>query len=111
MRRFILSAVIATAVVGAGCKTSTGQKEEAVRVTARQGLQHKLALPGYSVFDADDEGRLWIFRADAKELAEFSKSKEIAKFVSLVGEGPNGVTIKGPDLETLNDYMKAYASK
>ncbi len=111
MRRFLVCAVLMAAVVGAGCKTSAGEKAESVRVTARQGLTHKLALPGYSVFDADDEGRLWVFRADAPELAEFSKSKELAKFVSLVGEGPNGVTIKGPDAATLNDYMKAYASK
>jgi hypothetical protein len=109
MKRFVVcAALFAAATFSTGCATSYGQKEEAVRETSRQGAGHKLARPGFVVFDADDEGRLWIFRSEAKELAEYSKSKELAKFVSAIGEGPGGVTVKAPDMETIRDYMKNF---
>jgi hypothetical protein len=108
MKRFGICAALAAALALSGCATSYGKKEEAVRETAKQGSGHKLSRPGFTVFDADDEGRLWVFRSDAKELAEYSKHKELTKFVSAIGEGPNGVTVKAPDMETIVAYMKAY---
>lgn len=52
-----------------------------------------------------DDGRLWVFRAGSKELADFEKHGELAKHVVRPGAGPNGMTIKAPDAETLDAYV------
>lgn len=108
MRRFWLLAFLCAAFSASACKTSYGEKEAKVQEFSKQGRAHQLARPGFAVFDADDDGRLWIFRSDSPALAEYSKSKELAKFVSSVGAGPNGVTVKAPDTDTIAAYMKAY---
>jgi hypothetical protein len=62
--------------------------------------------PGFSVFL--QEGRLWVFREGAKEMEEFRSHGELAKQVVRPGAGPGGLTLKAPDAETLNDYLKAF---
>ena len=52
-----------------------------------------------------EDGRLWVFRAGSKELADFQKHGELAKHVVRPGAGPNGATIKAPDAETLDAYI------
>jgi hypothetical protein len=108
MRRFWMLAALCAAFATSACTTSYGEKEAKVREVAKQGLSHKLARPGFAVFDADDEGRLWVFRSDSPALLEYSKSKELAKSVSAIGDGPDGATVKAPDSETIAAYMKAY---
>ena len=54
-----------------------------------------------------DDGRIWVFRAGSQELAAFLKDGELAKHVIRPGAGPRGMTLKGPDAETLNAYLKA----
>jgi hypothetical protein len=54
-----------------------------------------------------DDGRLWVFRSGAKELAEFEKSGELVKSVARLSAGPMGMTLKGPDAETLDAYIYA----
>jgi hypothetical protein len=54
-----------------------------------------------------DDGRLWVFRTGAAELADFEKSGELAKCVTQVSAGPSGMTLKGPDAETLDAYKYA----
>lgn len=54
-----------------------------------------------------ENGRLWVFRSGAAELAEFEASGELAKCVTQVGAGPSGMTLKGPDAETLDAYTYA----
>jgi len=51
------------------------------------------------------DGRLWVFKADSKELAEYRKSGELAKQYTAVGEGPEGMTVKAGDPETLKGYL------
>lgn len=63
------------------------------------------AKPGFVTIDED--GRLWIFRAGSKELAAFKKDGELAKQVVLISSGPGGVTVKGPDRETILAYLAA----
>ena len=58
--------------------------------------------PGFTV--RTEKGRVWIFRENAKELAEFDKAGELAKQVSRIGAGPGGVTLKSPDFETLDAW-------
>lgn len=61
--------------------------------------------PGFATFVED--GRLWIFREDSQELAQYQKDGELAKHVTLPGAGPDGVTVKGPDSETILSYLTA----
>ena len=63
------------------------------------------AKPGFHTVIED--GRLWVFREGSKELVEFQKSGEPAKSVTRVGVGPNRMTVKGPDVETLDAYLAA----
>lgn len=51
------------------------------------------------------DGRLWIFRDRTKDLTEFDKGGEPPKMVTLVGEGPDGMTLRGPDLETIQAWQ------
>jgi hypothetical protein len=62
------------------------------------------AKPGFVVRETD-EGRLWVFREGAEELAAFQESGELAKHAIRPGAGPNGVTLKAPDTETIDAYL------
>lgn len=53
------------------------------------------------------EGRLWVFKSGAKEYQEYQKNGELAKVVTRIGEGPNGMTLKAPDAATLDAYLAA----
>ncbi|MGH8493176.1 MAG: hypothetical protein ACRERR_08750 [Moraxellaceae bacterium] len=59
--------------------------------------------PGYTAFTQD--GRLWVFKADSKDLEEFQKSGEPVKQYTRIGEGPDGMTVKGASDEDLNAYL------
>jgi hypothetical protein len=54
-----------------------------------------------------EDGRLWVFRAGSKDLTDYQKHGELAKHVVRPGAGPNGMTIKAPDNETITAYMAA----
>jgi hypothetical protein len=56
-----------------------------------------------------EDGRLWVFRAGSKDLAAFKKDSELAKHVTRIHAGPLGMTLKAPDAETLDAYLKAVA--
>jgi hypothetical protein len=64
-----------------------------------------LAKAGFITFE--ENGRLWVFRAGSKELADYVKNGELAAHVSLPGIGPGGMTVRGPDKETIVDYVLA----
>jgi len=53
------------------------------------------------------ENRLWVFKADSKDLAEFRKHGELMKVVTRIGEGPDGMTLKAGDAKTLDEYAAA----
>jgi hypothetical protein len=54
-----------------------------------------------------DDGRLWVFREGSEALAEFKTSGEPAKHVIRPAAGPQGMTVKAPDSETLDAYLRA----
>ena len=54
---------------------------------------------------AEKGGWLWVFRDGSKELAEYQKGEALEKHVTVIGRGPGGRTVKGPDTETVLDYM------
>ena len=64
---------------------------------------YKYGRPGYAVFMGD--GRVWVFRTGSDDLAEFLKSGEPAKSVTLIGEGPDGLTLRSSDMQTARDFM------
>jgi hypothetical protein len=51
------------------------------------------------------DGRLWIFKRWSKDLADFAKKGEPAKQVTLVGQGPEGMTVRCPDVETFKGWQ------
>ena len=51
--------------------------------------------------------RLWVFRAGSPELAEFEKTGDLGKQAMLIGAGLNGITLKGPDRDTIDAYLNA----
>ncbi len=54
------------------------------------------------------EGRLWVFKADdAKNIEEFRQSGELGKMASRIAAGPNRMTIRAPDMETIERYLEA----
>lgn len=63
---------------------------------------YALSKPGFVVRISD--GRGWVFRKGAKELAEYEKSGELAKMVTRTGAGPGGMTLRAPDAETLDAW-------
>lgn len=65
--------------------------------------EYMLWQPGFITFMED--GRLWVFRQGAKEYADFQEHGELAKHVVRPAAGPNRVTIKAPDIETVNAYL------
>jgi hypothetical protein len=53
------------------------------------------------------ENRLWVFRTNSKELAEFKQHGELKTMVTRIGAGLNGMTIRAADAETIEAYAKA----
>jgi hypothetical protein len=60
-------------------------------------------LPGY--YTKMEKERLWVFKSDSKELAEFLKSGEPARQVIRPAAGPFGMTIKAVDGTIIDEYM------
>gem|GEM_PF-603566 len=61
-----------------------------------------------------EDGRLWVFKLGSDALTEFINSGEPAKHVTRPGGGPGGMTIKGADAETIDEYLVSrpgYASR
>ncbi len=63
------------------------------------------ARAGYLAFPID--GRLVVLRHDDPELAAFQKTHELTKSVTRIGAGPNGLSLRAPDAETLDGYLLA----
>jgi len=51
------------------------------------------------------DGRLWVFRNGCAEFGQYVRDGELAKNVTRVGAGPNGMTLKAPDTGTLDLYV------
>ena len=63
------------------------------------------AKPGF-VTEVKD-GRLWVFREGSKDLDEFRKDGELAKMVTRIGAGPDGMTIRAGEVKDIDDYLAA----
>lgn len=54
-----------------------------------------------------EDGRLWVFRENSQELKDFKATGEPAKQFTDIGSGPEGMTVKSADEQTLKDYLQA----
>jgi hypothetical protein len=64
-----------------------------------------LSRPGF--YTEVKDGRLWVLRDGSKDLEEFKKHRELAKQVTRIGAGPDGMTIKSSDAEIIDAYLAA----
>ena len=92
-------------MVGAGPdgKTVMGSEKETLETFC---APYRYGLHGYVVLA--DDGRLWVFRRGSKAYGDFQKKGEPAKRVTLVGSGPDGVTIMGADEEVVRNYRDSW---
>ena len=58
---------------------------------------------GYST--AEKDGRLYVFPFNSGDYQTFSKTGEMAKSVTKIGAGPNGMTVVGPDAAVIDAYL------
>ncbi len=64
-----------------------------------------LSRPGFVT--RIEDGRLWVFKSGSDEFKKFTEHGELAKHIIRPGAGPNGMTVKSPDAETLDAYLTA----
>lgn len=57
----------------------------------------------------DEDGRLWVAKAGSEEAETVANGGEWAKRVIRPGDGPNGMTLNAPDVETAEEYLTAKA--
>ncbi|MGE0725643.1 MAG: hypothetical protein AB7O45_14790 [Alphaproteobacteria bacterium] len=106
MIRQTMLALAAAAILAAGCAENSPPAASTAAAPA-------VASAGGSRFDKagfwtkEQDGRLWVFAAGSKELAEFQKHGEPAKQVTRIGAGPNGMTIKSSDAKVIDAYVAA----
>lgn len=72
---------------------------------AGTALASQYDRPGF-VTEIED-GRLWVFRENSQELKDFKATGEPAKQFTDIGSGPEGMTVKSADEQTLKDYLQA----
>jgi len=88
--------------VGPDGKTLLGADVEVVRAYRVAALFGK---PGFAVIE--DDGRLWVFRENSEAHRDFVAKGEPAKRVTLIGAGPQGMTLMGAEREVLMAYIGA----
>lgn len=96
--------VLAVASVSfVGCASDEQAAAPKASANERYTYANQYAKPGFTAFTQD--GRLWVFQNGSKELSEFSRTGDLAKRVTFPAQGPGGMTIKGPDRETVLAYL------
>ena len=59
--------------------------------------------PGFTTME--DDGRLWVFKTGSEDLAAYKESGDLAKRVTRIGAGPEGMTLMAPDADVLDAYL------
>jgi len=86
--------------IGEGPRGTTIKSAEAETL-----LAYVASVPGFKVYPED--GRLWVFREGSEAHQQFLTVGEPAKNVTLVGEGPRGVTVRAADRSVALAYLAA----
>lgn len=53
-----------------------------------------------------EDGRLWVFKEGSEALQQFKRHGEPAKQFTIIGAGPDGMTVKAANQQTLDEYIK-----
>ncbi len=104
LQPIVLVAMVGVAAYLAVAENRPASDHAATPVPA--GEKKNYDKPGF-VTILDKHGRLWVFRADSKELTEFREKGEPVKVVIRPRSGPDGLTLKSTDLETIEAYLAA----
>lgn len=88
----ILSGAIALGFVLAGC--AAVEPPKAASPYDKPGFVTKV-----------DDGRLWVFRAGSADLEAFQTKGKPARQVTRIAAGPNGMTLKSTETETIDAYI------
>ena len=91
MRLIQFLSILIALVIGFGCATAQSPTS--------------FSKPGF--YTEVKDGRLWVLRDGSKDLEEFKQNGELAKQVTRIGAGPNGMTIKSSDAEVIDAYLAA----
>jgi hypothetical protein len=81
---------------GSGSSTPTRTVEQAAEVERPDELAGPFDKPGFEVHEED--GRLWVLKPG---------QEQSAKHITLIGAGPQGMTLKAPDKHTALEYIAA----
>jgi len=85
-------------------RPGAGPNGETLKAASRETLAAYLATrDGFATFIVD--GRIWVFQLDDPALETFRTSGEISRNVTRPGAGPDGMTVRAPDSETLDAYL------
>jgi hypothetical protein len=90
----------------AKCVTRPGAGPDGMTVKGTSSeviSEYLVTRPGFATFLED--GRIWVFREGSSDLADFLQSGEPAKCVTRPAAGPDGMTVKSVDAETLDAYL------
>jgi hypothetical protein len=98
----VLSALAACAGTSAPPAPAAGDAPVVAAEAAAAGPHDR---PGFRTFL--DDGRVVVFRSDDAELDAFTRTRELGKSVTRLGEGPGGATLRAPDHATLDAYLLA----
>ncbi|MCX8083620.1 MAG: hypothetical protein N3C60_01685 [Calditerrivibrio sp.] len=104
----LISFVFMTACATKNGVTTSEDVDDDVEIVELDYSKYKFDRPGFKTKIVDN--RLWVFKEGDKEYAKFEKDGELAKHVTLPLAGPLKVTIKAPDKETVDEYLKAYGN-
>lgn len=91
--------------LSAGCELWQKDGEPAKAVEEAKGAMGMYDKPGFKT--RVEDGRLWVFREGSKDWEEFEKSGEPTKMVTRINAGPDGMTIRSSDAETIDAYLAA----
>lgn len=68
-------------------------------------VKYRSAKPGFDVRLA--EGRIWVFKIGSAGHADFLAHGEPGKNATIIGGGPDGLTVKSDSLETIQEWQIA----
>ncbi|MCA8978090.1 MAG: hypothetical protein KDC98_25410 [Planctomycetes bacterium] len=99
----IIAPIVCVAALFTCCQNSAPVKpDEAMTSAVEAAAAGSYDRPGFIAIEK--EGRLTVFCAESEDLASFRKSGDLIKCVTRIGAGPNGMTVRAPDAETIDGY-------
>lgn len=96
----VLALALTLGACGSDEKTPDGEHDRAASTAELPAANY--AFPGFAVFEVD--GRLWVFREGSKAHQEYHASGVPAESVTMVGAGPNRMTLRSDQREVLLAY-------